>query len=302
MSIVGDFTKGAGQKVSTSAAKDAEDPDWEPQADDKEAAAAEKAEKAAEKKREREEAKANKAADAAVRQTTKKKAKTEPAESGSSAPAPAKRTARKAAAPAAAAPAPAPAAGKKRGRARSPSPPPPEESDEDDDDYDQDGTDVVRTGGSAASAAAAATAAAAAARPSVAADSSSSAAPAAMIVVPSSSRKARKADSHRFHKDLPPMMYGYGDARTPLPQTVQMMEELVVDYITEVLRQAAAAAEQRGRATRGSTSTRVKERDLLFVLRKDRKRLDRVLSLLEVYEEQKEARGKPPEDFSKDDE
>ena len=55
-------------------------------------------------------------------------------------------------------------------------------------------------------------------------------------------------------------------------------------------------------ATRGSTSTRVKERDLLFVLRKDRKRLDRVLSLLEVYEEQKEARGKPPEDFSKDDE
>ena len=55
-------------------------------------------------------------------------------------------------------------------------------------------------------------------------------------------------------------------------------------------------------STRGSTSTRIKEKDLLFVLRKDRKRLDRVLSQLEVYEEQKEARGKPPEDFSKDDE
>ena len=72
------------------------------------------------------------------------------------------------------------------------------------------------------------------------------------------------------------MMYGFGDARAPLPQTVQMMEELVVDYITDILRQAAAAAEQRSWATCGSTSTQIAERDLLFLLRKNRKRLDRV--------------------------
>lgn len=300
MSIVGDFTKGAGKKVSTRAARDAEDPDWEPQADDKEAAAAEKSEKAAEKKREREDAKANKAADAAVRQAAKKKAKTaagEPADAESGSSVGAKR---KSAAANASAQAPAPAAGKKRGRARSPSPPPQEES-EDDEDYDQDGTDVVRTSDGAAAAAAAATAAAEAARSAGAPGGSSSAAPASMVVVPSGGRKARKADAHRFHKDLPLMMYGHGDARTPLPQTVHLMEDLVVDYITEILRQATAAAEQRNRATRGTSSTRVKERDLLFVLRKDHKRLDRVLSLLEVYEEQKAARGKPPEDLVKDD-
>ena len=123
-----------------------------------------------------------------------------------------------------------------------------------------------------------------------------------MDVTPSSSRKARRVESRRFHKDLPPMMYGFGDARAPLPQTVQMMEELVVDYITDILRQAAAAAEQRSWATCGSTSTQIAERDLLFLLRKDRKRLDRVLSLLDVYEEQKAVKSKRLRDLSKDNE
>ena len=30
------------------------------------------------------------------------------------------------------------------------------------------------------------------------------------------------------------MLYGFGDVRTPLPQTVQLMEDLVVDYVTQV--------------------------------------------------------------------
>ena len=35
------------------------------------------------------------------------------------------------------------------------------------------------------------------------------------------------------------------------------------------------------------------------MLRKDRRRLHRVLDLLEVFEEQKEARGEQPEDLAK---
>ena len=61
--------------------------------------------------------------------------------------------------------------------------------------------------------------------------------------------------------------------------------------MTQVLRKASGAAEARQRATRGSSTSRVKEQDLLFVLRKDRKRLHRVLELLEVFEEQKQARA-----------
>ena len=31
------------------------------------------------------------------------------------------------------------------------------------------------------------------------------------------------------------MLYGFGDVRTPLPQTVQLMEDMVVDYALERL-------------------------------------------------------------------
>ena len=49
-------------------------------------------------------------------------------------------------------------------------------------------------------------------------------------------------------------------------------------------------------------SARVRERDLLFVLRRDKRKLERVRELLEVWEEQKEARhGKAPEAYEKDD-
>ena len=95
------------------------------------------------------------------------------------------------------------------------------------------------------------------------------------------------------------MLYGFGDVRTPLPQTVQVTEDLVVDYVTQILRKASAAAEERVRSTRGGSS-RIKECDLLFVLRKDRKRLSRVLELLEAFEEQKQARGKEqPDELAK---
>ena len=46
--------------------------------------------------------------------------------------------------------------------------------------------------------------------------------------------------------------------------------------------------------------SRVKEADLLFVLRKDRKRLTRVTELWEVFEEQKKARVQEnPDDMAK---
>ena len=95
------------------------------------------------------------------------------------------------------------------------------------------------------------------------------------------------------------MLYGFGDVRTPLPQTVQLMEDLVVDYISQILRKARSVAEERSLYTKGGGAVKVKERDLLFVMRKDRKRLTRALELLEVHEEIKRDRGQQPEDYAK---
>lgn len=85
------------------------------------------------------------------------------------------------------------------------------------------------------------------------------------------------------------MMYGFGDDRQPLAQTVHLMEELVIDYVYSVLHQAQLACEQRQRATRGGGGRHIKERDLLFALRKDRARQDRVQEILEVWKEVRQA-------------
>lgn len=111
------------------------------------------------------------------------------------------------------------------------------------------------------------------------------------------SKKAKAGGGHKFQRELRAMMFGFGDDANPLPQSVALVEDLVVDYLQRVLHSAADACEERSRYTRrGGEAPRVKERDLLFVLRKDKRRLQRAQELLEVYEEQKEAR----KDYAKD--
>jgi len=102
------------------------------------------------------------------------------------------------------------------------------------------------------------------------------------------------------------MMFGFGDVANPLPQSTQLMEDLVTDYVQQILHKASAVSEERHRQLkRGTESLRVRERDLLFVLRKDQKRYNRVNELLKAWEEQKEARreggDKTPAEYEKED-
>ena len=112
-------------------------------------------------------------------------------------------------------------------------------------------------------------------------------------------KAAESSDGRRFQQELRSMMYGFGDDRKPLKLSVHLMEELVVDYVYSVLSQAQGACEQRQRGARGGGARQVKERDLLFAFRKDRRRQERVRELLEVWKEVKAARGNPA-DLEKD--
>ena len=107
---------------------------------------------------------------------------------------------------------------------------------------------------------------------------------------PGEKKRGRKGDGRRFQKELRSMMYGFGDDKQPLAASVSLMEELVLDYVQSVLHQATQACEQRQRGAR-AVSARVKERDLIFALRKDPQRRERVEDLLEVWKEVKAARG-----------
>ena len=96
------------------------------------------------------------------------------------------------------------------------------------------------------------------------------------------------------------MMYGFGDDLHPLPQSVALVEDMAVDYLHQVLRRASDAAAERQRGG-GGGAARVQERDLLFAVRKDAKRVARLQELLDVYEEQKEARQDKPEKYEETD-
>ncbi|KAL7007174.1 hypothetical protein EMMF5_003400 [Cystobasidiomycetes sp. EMM_F5] len=86
-----------------------------------------------------------------------------------------------------------------------------------------------------------------------------------------------------FAKDLPAMMYAFGDDPEPLPETVAILEEVLVDYLTDLCKDAA------GHST---NAKKLKLDDLKFALRRPQqaRQLARVEELLYLQEDIARAR------------
>ncbi|CAI7777786.1 unnamed protein product, partial [Closterium sp. NIES-53] len=84
-----------------------------------------------------------------------------------------------------------------------------------------------------------------------------------------------------FLRELRLMMYGFGDDPEPLPETVELVEEMVIEYITDLVHRAQEVAARRGRLT---------TEDVLFLIRKDPRKFARARELLAMNVELKEAR------------
>ncbi|KAJ0980605.1 hypothetical protein J5N97_008860 [Dioscorea zingiberensis] len=84
-----------------------------------------------------------------------------------------------------------------------------------------------------------------------------------------------------FQKDLQHMMYGFGDDPNPLPETVSLVEDIVVEYITDLVHKAQDVATKRGKLL---------TEDFLYLIRKDLPKLHRCTELLSMNEELKQAR------------
>nr|XP_048337332.1 transcription initiation factor TFIID subunit 13-like isoform X2 [Ziziphus jujuba var. spinosa] len=50
-----------------------------------------------------------------------------------------------------------------------------------------------------------------------------------------------------FQKELQHMMYGFGDDPNPLPESVALMEDIVVEYITDLVYKAQDIGSKRGK-------------------------------------------------------
>lgn len=97
-------------------------------------------------------------------------------------------------------------------------------------------------------------------------------------------RKAAPDAGHRFQTQIRQMMYGFGDSRKPVAASVHLMEDIVFDYLHQVVHRACIASEERQRSSgrASSSEVRLKEKDLLFVLRKEPQKRERVQEILDL--------------------
>ncbi|XP_063237358.1 transcription initiation factor TFIID subunit 13 isoform X2 [Bacillus rossius redtenbacheri] len=83
-----------------------------------------------------------------------------------------------------------------------------------------------------------------------------------------------------FSKELRCMMFGFGDDQNPYTESVDLLEDLVIEFITDMTHKAMEI---------GRTG-RVQVEDIVFLVRKDQRKYARVKDLLTMNEELKKAR------------
>ncbi|KQK16896.1 transcription initiation protein SPT3 homolog [Brachypodium distachyon] len=98
---------------------------------------------------------------------------------------------------------------------------------------------------------------------------------------PDAAASSLKRKRGMFQKDLQHMMYGFGDDPNPLPETVTLVEDIVVEYVTDLVHKAQNVASKRGKLL---------TEDFLYLIRKDMRKLHRATELLSMNEELKQAR------------
>jgi transcription initiation factor TFIID subunit 13 len=79
----------------------------------------------------------------------------------------------------------------------------------------------------------------------------------------------------RMHDDLEEMMYGFGDSWRPDADAVRALEQITIEYIEDVTQRSLQVAELTGKLDKEC---------VLYVVRKDRKKFNRVHQLLTADE------------------
>merc|ERR1711884_416963 len=98
-----------------------------------------------------------------------------------------------------------------------------------------------------------------------------------LSTIPSTGGLGRK---RLFSKELRCMMYGFGDDQNPYTESVDLLEDLVIEFITQMTQ----------RAMEVGRSGRVQVEDMLYLVRRDKRKYARVHDLLNMNEELKKAR------------
>lgn len=77
------------------------------------------------------------------------------------------------------------------------------------------------------------------------------------------------------------MLYAFGDVQTPRQDTADLLEEMTAQYIADMAIKANSVSKRQ---------RKLRTEDLMFILRKDKKKYARMQELLYMNEELKRAR------------
>ncbi|KAJ3119856.1 Transcription initiation factor TFIID subunit 13 [Physocladia obscura] len=100
-----------------------------------------------------------------------------------------------------------------------------------------------------------------------------------------------------FGKDIRPIMYGYGDVIDPADDTVDVVEDMLIMFLEDVVAyQLSNDSIQCAKAVSASNTGRIRIADITFALRKDPRKLARVLELIATEKEIAKARNVGGED------
>lgn len=97
---------------------------------------------------------------------------------------------------------------------------------------------------------------------------------------PQQNNQTQSTGGRLYGKELRCMMYGFGDDRNPYTESVELLEDLVLKYINETTRKAMDV---------GRTG-KITVDDIMYLIRRDKKKCSRVKELLLMNEELKKSR------------
>ena len=94
------------------------------------------------------------------------------------------------------------------------------------------------------------------------------------------SANAQDKKKRLFSKELRCMMYGFGDDQNPYTETVDMLEDIVIEFISDITL----------RGLEIGRSGKVTVEDIMYLKRRDARKFGRIRELLSMNEELKKAR------------
>lgn len=93
--------------------------------------------------------------------------------------------------------------------------------------------------------------------------------------------KPSDTESLNYTQEIRQMMHGFGDSSEPLFESAKIIEDVVLQQMKIIVRRACEIADRRASSKKSNI---INGEDLLFLLRKDKIRLQRIVKYLELKE------------------